>query len=294
MNAGFSSMAGRAFHVKSHQLDENPELRDTLPWTDLVHLIGNDKADEYADTGADLHPVMHSDLLAQDHQAYRVAKKVLQFVGKAFPLWPAFRDRGGRHRTAISTTDASLEATTLHEEQDDSRESLDTTISAAATSSEAATLCEEQDMVDLDPDVYLDKNKGTCMVVHRWQSLSAACWVCSACGARDNHNGKIMPPPGVCPGRTLVQRAFGEQGSLGHRIRQFLPLDESPHPIMYGCERCGGTGSQKAKLLGTQCFGRMTPSTQRAYRRLVKNGQHPHSRWGSGIFYRAGGELLQG
>ena len=42
LNAGFSSMAGRAFHVKSHQIDENSELRDTLPWTDLMHLIGND------------------------------------------------------------------------------------------------------------------------------------------------------------------------------------------------------------------------------------------------------------
>ena len=65
------SMIHSSYHIRSHQLDKNPDLVNNLPWKDLFHIRGNDMADEWADRGREMHEPLNKELLKLDHKVSR-------------------------------------------------------------------------------------------------------------------------------------------------------------------------------------------------------------------------------
>ena len=88
--------AGGVEHIRSHQLDDNPE--QTLQHADgptRLRLKGNRLADQTADLGQEMHPPLDRTLFSIDWMAYKAAKQVITMVAKVWALYPT-RQKHGR------------------------------------------------------------------------------------------------------------------------------------------------------------------------------------------------------
>ena len=88
MAPGLQALQGRSEHIKSHQLDEDPDLIGRVGSELKHHLLGNQVADSFVKMGLDMHPALDEELLRIDSFAARVARQVLRLAARILGLHP--------------------------------------------------------------------------------------------------------------------------------------------------------------------------------------------------------------
>ena len=258
MQPGWKVINGRAEHIKSHQLDLQPDLIHTITDPDLKHkLLGNKLADLRADDGQTMHEGLHKELMMIDHMAHRTARAVVALAARILPLHP----KRARHQRA-----APPPPPTSPPHSDDA------------------------DLADArahGPGVRVRPASSVEHFLHVWVPIAATpgTWRCKGCGLVAN-TGQLDPPSTRgCRGSSVVLSRVGR----GHRlVRYSLP----PHPDnpeqtpFFACEECHRCASTKP-VFEEVCVGNPTAARSRGYHRL-EAGKHPHHRWGSAILFSEG------
>ena len=89
MKPGWQSMKkGGAEHIRSHQLDDSPEILLSVGQDERHRLLGNQLADTKADEGQTFHPPLDKEMLVLDQLAFNAAQAVVELAARILPLHP--------------------------------------------------------------------------------------------------------------------------------------------------------------------------------------------------------------
>ena len=256
VQTGWRQVSGRAEHIRSHQLDHDPQLilsTDLSP-TDRHKLLGNQLADEMATSAQEHHDEYHQEQFMIDKMAYKVAQAVVELAAQLMPLHP----RRGRHARALPPPIPPIAL----DDDEPHPPGLPTA-----------------------PSAPIQNHKDSRDRHHEWTEVrnTPGSWRCKACGLVANTGQPEPPKATACTGESKAISTVGK----GHRLVKYRPHPEANTPMTgYACLNCHRTATSKP-VFTLSCDDLKTASRTQAYRRMEK-GLHPHPRWGTTPLFAEG------
>ena len=255
---GWQHMVGRAEHIKSHQLDVQPQLlQDPDLAPALRHrLLGNQLADRKADDAHEQHPKYNREEFLVDQQAHRAARAVVELAARILPMHP---------RRAKHLLQKDLPPTEQEGEGEAAPGYVDWLLDEQAARPPA-----------VDPPTFVGMQ-------HWWKEIhqTPGTWRCTACGRVANTGQMVCPETHECPGSSRVLARVGR----GHRLLRYRPLAPDLAES-FACSNCCRAASAQ-QVFAKECTDRSTRGRRGFFNRLER-GLHPHPRWGNRVCYAAG------
>ena len=282
---GWVKMAGRAEHIRSHQLDAQPQLlTDSSISHGLKHkLLGNKLADEAADAAHAQHMPYHRERFMIDQKAHRAAQAVVELAARLLPLHPR-RARHARASVAVAGGIADLAAPSQAEAEDsratDGLQSSSSTAQVLPPTPSAPTTPPTVPCPPAAPEA-----PGETARRHEWREIRATpgSWRCLSCGTVANTGQVDSPTEAGCTGVPKVLLHIGS----GHRLLRYRAHPQAAEQMQcFACTICHRTATSQP-IFKDECDGVRTASRTCSFNRLEK-GRHPHSRWGTKLLFTAG------
>ena len=257
--AGWSRL-DQAEHIRSHQLDNNPELLEDpgLTQGQRHRLQGNKLADEQAAEAQEGHLPYHKEALIVDQWAHRAARVVVHLAAKVLPLHPK---RARHQRIGAAAGDVQEQAAS---EQAQAPNTSSTTgmppcpPTALSSTTDLPPIPPTDLPTNPPPPTNPEDLSGALEVpmgstgdpavhrpvtaAHQWQAINdcPGAWRCLTCGLVANTGMADPPAAGECHGKHLALSKVGD----GHRLVCYKPHPRVAQQLTcFACELCHGASA---------------------------------------------------